>query len=121
MLSPSLPLPLTHIHTTEMGSDNCKNLRNLVLLFNTKANIKCLKNNGTCFEFIGDTTMGEDLPRNYNFRQIQDYVAFPQDGTSAAEVTVSIPDRTLRVAATAPAHLKHRARLAEMFLLGQTQ
>lgn len=49
----------THTHITEMGSDTCENLRNLVLLFNTKANIKCLKKNGTCFEFIGDTTMGK--------------------------------------------------------------
>lgn len=65
--------------------------------------------------------MGEDLQRNYNFRQIQDYVASPQDGNSAVEVTISIPDKTVRIAAAAPAHLKHRARLVEMFLLGQTQ
>jgi hypothetical protein len=46
-------------HIIEMGSDKCKNLRNLVLLFNTKANINCLKNNGTCFEFINNTAVGK--------------------------------------------------------------
>lgn len=45
----------------------------------------------------------------------------PQDGNSATEVTISIPDIIVSVAATDPEHLKHRAHLVEMFLLGQTQ
>lgn len=47
---------------------------------------------------------GEDLQRNYNFRQIQNYVAAHKN--SATEVTISTPDGPVRIAAIAPAHLK---------------